>query len=141
MGRKLAASLVAVLIVAPIPGCTIHTQSGPPPADPVSAPPPEPPPAATPTPEPAEVNVPSKVKQEGNKLKMPGAIVFEFGKATLLPESEPVLEELKAYLVAKPRISLVRIEGHTDNIGQAPANLKLSGDRALTVRQWLVGRG
>lgn len=69
---------------------------------------------------------------------MPGAIVFETGKAILKPESEPVLEQLRSFLEGKGQITLVRIEGHTDNVGQSKDNLKLSGDRALAVRKWLA---
>ncbi|PKN32403.1 MAG: OmpA family protein [Deltaproteobacteria bacterium HGW-Deltaproteobacteria-20] len=143
MGRKLAASLIAIVFM----GCTAQAQFGNPeePATPAPASTPEPAPAATPA-EPAPAVAPatpttSAVKQEGGKLKMPGAIVFEFGKATLLPESEPVLDQLKLFLDQKPQITLVRIEGHTDNVGQAAANLKLSGERALAVRTWLVNKG
>lgn len=146
MGRKLAASLITVLVAGSLAGCTIHAQTGTP-EEP--APPPAPAPAPTPEPAPApattapEVAAPqgSSVKQEGAKLKMPGDIKFEFGKATLLPESEPVLEQLKLFLEEKKQITLVRIEGHTDNVGQQAANLKLSGERALAVRQWLVDHG
>lgn len=146
MGRKLAASLIAILVAAPLAGCTAHAQLGspaeePPPA-PAPAPEPAPPPAPAPAPAPAPVPPKvSAVKQEGNKLKMPGDIKFEFGKATLMPESEPVLEQLKTFLDEKKQITLVRIEGHTDNVGQPAANLKLSGERALTVRQWLIDHG
>lgn len=144
MGRKLVASLFTTALLA-LPfagGCTFHAQAGAPPAEP---PPPPAAPAPTPAPAPAPtptattpVVAPSTVKQEGNKLKMPGAIVFETGKATLMPESDAVLEQLRGFLEQKPQISLVRIEGHTDNVGQPAANLKLSGDRALAVRQWLI---
>jgi OOP family OmpA-OmpF porin len=146
MGRKLVASLFATALLA-LPfaqGCTVHAQAGTPPAEPAPPPPPAPAPtpapapAPTPAPTPAQPATPSTVKQEGNKLKMPGAIVFEFGKATLKPESEPVLEQLRAFLEQKPQISLVRIEGHTDNVGKPADNLKLSGERALAVRQWLI---
>jgi OOP family OmpA-OmpF porin len=33
------------------------------------------------------------------------------------------------------------IEGHTDNRGPADLNKKLSGDRAASVRTYLIGRG
>ena len=145
MGRKLAASLITILIAAPLAGCTAHAQIGggstqepaPPPAQPAPAPAPTPEPA----PQPKPVNVTSKVKQKGNKLEIPGPIVFEFGKATLMPESEAALAQLKDFLVEKKQITLLRIEGHTDNVGQTAANLKLSGERALAVRQWLVDHG
>ena len=35
----------------------------------------------------------------------------------------------------------MRIEGHTDNVGQPAANLKLSGGRALAVKTWLTNKG
>jgi OOP family OmpA-OmpF porin len=69
--------------------------------------------------------------------------VFETGKATLQPGagSEAVLEQLKAYLDKTPKVTKLRIEGHTDNVGQADANMELSGQRALTVKRWLVEHG
>ena len=143
MVRKLAASLGFIVLA----GCTASAQLGSPPQEPAPpaepAPAPAPPPAAAPAEPvtPVKVGNTSTVKQEGNKLKMPGAIVFETGKATLLPESTPVLEQLKTFLDEKKQITLVRIEGHTDNVGQKPANLKLSGERALAVRQWLIDHG
>jgi len=35
----------------------------------------------------------------------------------------------------------MRIEGHTDNVGDAAANLQLSGQRAVAVKKALVDRG
>jgi OOP family OmpA-OmpF porin len=146
MGRKLAASLIAALALGSLAGCTIHAQTGSP-QEPAPAPAPTTEQTTTPTETTTTetTTMPSKgtstVKQEGAKLKMPGDIKFEFAKATLLPESEPVLEQLKLFLEEKTQITLVRIEGHTDNVGQAAANLKLSGERALAVREWLVNHG
>lgn len=149
MGRKLAASLITILIAAPLAGCTAHAQLGSPPPEEPAPPPAQPAPAPEPAPAPAPAAQPAKpptglasrVKQKGNKLEIPGPIVFEFGKATLKPESEPALTQLKDFLAEKKQITLIRIEGHTDNVGQPAANLKLSGERALAVRQWLVDHG
>ncbi len=145
MGRKLAASLITILIAAPLAGCTAHAQLGsPPPEEPAPAPAPEPPPPPDPAPAPEPAPAPkpaglaNKVKQKGNKLEIPGPIVFEFGKSDLKPESYPALTQLRDFLQEKKQITLVRIEGHTDNVGQPAANLKLSGERALAVRQWLI---
>ena len=148
MARKLVASLFVFGLIAAV-GCHAEFQAGSgqptapsapapttpaPPATPVATPTPTPttPPPAPPT---------STVKQEGNKLKMPGAIVFETGKAALKPESEPVLEQLKLFLDEKKHISLVRIEGHTDNVGTPEANRVLSERRAQSVMEALVQRG
>lgn len=63
-------------------------------------------------------------------------IEFETGKATLRPESIPVLEEMLN------QISItnlqVEIRGHTDNIGNTSSNLTLSRARAETVKQFLM---
>jgi OOP family OmpA-OmpF porin len=40
-----------------------------------------------------------------------------------------------------PKVTKLRIEGHTDNVGDAQTNVELSGQRALTVKRWLVDKG
>lgn len=62
---------------------------------------------------------------------------FETGKATLQPESFAVLDELVAYLNRKDD-EKIELGGHTDNVGSAASNLKLSLDRANTVREYLL---
>jgi outer membrane protein OmpA-like peptidoglycan-associated protein len=44
-------------------------------------------------------------------------------------------------LKANPTIKKMRIEGHTDNRGDAAMNLDLSKRRAASVRTWLVEHG
>jgi OOP family OmpA-OmpF porin len=78
---------------------------------------------------------------ENGTLKLPGPVVFETGKAVLKPESDTVLDVVRQYLEAKPAITLLRIEGHTDNQGIAADNQKLSEARSLAVAQWLVAKG
>ena len=65
---------------------------------------------------------------------------FETGKATLEAESYAVLDELVAYLVRKDD-QKIELGGHTDNVGSAASNLKLSLDRANTVRAYLLTKG
>jgi len=65
---------------------------------------------------------------------------FETGKATLQPESYSVLDELVAYLVRKDD-EKIELGGHTDNVGSAASNLKLSLDKANTVRAYLLTKG
>ena len=65
---------------------------------------------------------------------------FETGKATLQPESYAVLDELVAYPVRKDD-EKIELGGHTDNVGSAASNLKLSLDRANTVRAYLLTKG
>jgi outer membrane protein OmpA-like peptidoglycan-associated protein len=67
-------------------------------------------------------------------------ITFETAKATILPSSEDIL--MKAYntLRTNPNIK-VEISGHTDNVGAAALNMRLSQARATSVRDWLVKKG
>lgn len=65
---------------------------------------------------------------------------FETGKAALQPESFPVLDELVAYLNRKDD-EHIEVGGHTDNVGTAANNLKLSDERANTVRAYLLTKG
>jgi outer membrane protein OmpA-like peptidoglycan-associated protein len=65
---------------------------------------------------------------------------FDFDKSTLRPDSAPVLNQLAAMFAADPAY-VAEIGGHTDNVGQPPYNLRLSGARADAVRAWLIGHG
>lgn len=67
-------------------------------------------------------------------------LYFDFGTATLRPESRPVLEEILAYHRSHPAITLL-IEGHTDRIGSDAANDALSLARARAVQTTLVRMG
>ena len=59
-------------------------------------------------------------------------IHFDTGKATLLPDSENVLGEIVKLLQQNADLKL-RVEGHTDNQGNAAANQALSERRAQAV--------
>jgi len=72
---------------------------------------------------------------------LPAAVEFEPGTTTLRAGSEAPLEQLRLFLVENPRVTKLRIEGHTDNTGDAANNEKLSGERALALKKWLVDRG
>ncbi len=64
-------------------------------------------------------------------------IEFEFGKATIKPESYSLLDGVAAKLTNHPGVE-VEIQGHTDDIGSEDYNLKLSQKRAESVRQYLI---
>jgi outer membrane protein OmpA-like peptidoglycan-associated protein len=65
-------------------------------------------------------------------------VEFDTGKATLRPESDKVLLAVLAVLNEHPEITRVRVEGHTDNQGNAARNLTLSKQRAAAVVKWLT---
>lgn len=90
-------------------------------------------PAATPA---AQV-IAEELRTEG-RAEVHG-IYFDFGSATLRPESDAALRQIADALTADPAWR-VRLEGHTDNIGSAPANQALSEARASAVQSALVSR-
>lgn len=67
-------------------------------------------------------------------------ITFATGQATITPQSDRVLADVLAVVQAKPDWKL-RIEGHTDNVGDKAANQKLSDARARAVAAWLSAKG
>jgi OmpA-OmpF porin, OOP family len=85
----------------------------------------------------------ANVKVKGAKLEPPGGIFFQPNDATFQPGagSETVLAEIKAYLDQSPRVTRMRIEGHTNNSRPPEQSLTLSGQRAAAVKQWLLSNG
>lgn len=67
-------------------------------------------------------------------------INFDVDKATLRPDSQPVITEINKLLSADSALKL-SIEGHTDNTGSAEHNRSLSTARARSVLGALVGLG
>jgi outer membrane protein OmpA-like peptidoglycan-associated protein len=67
-------------------------------------------------------------------------VFFDSGKSTLRAESNKELSELLEYMNLKKSL-VIEIAGHTDNVGAADANQKLSEDRANAVRQYLIKKG
>lgn len=64
-------------------------------------------------------------------------ILFDTGNAMIKPESAQTLAQVGALLKSDPSLRL-EIQGHTDNVGNKAANLKLSQDRAASVKAYLV---
>lgn len=65
---------------------------------------------------------------------------FPSNTARLTPESEQELDRIVAYLMLNKNTQL-SISGHTDNTGNADANLMLSKMRATAVYDYMVARG
>ncbi len=66
---------------------------------------------------------------------------FDFNKSNIKPESDSLLTEVAKVMTDHPEIKHVRVEGHTDNVGTPPYNLKLSQQRADSVIKWLSSHG
>lgn len=65
---------------------------------------------------------------------------FDFGKATLTPDSTPILDQAVGVLNTQPDI-LVSIDGHTDSVGSDSYNKRLSRDRAKAVYRYFIDAG
>lgn len=76
----------------------------------------------------------------GAQITSDERILFDTGKYEVKPDGAIFLDRVAAILKSKTKAN-VAIEGHTDNVGPAPANQLLSERRANEVRQGLITRG
>jgi OOP family OmpA-OmpF porin len=67
-------------------------------------------------------------------------VTFEYNSATLKPESRSSLDAVATDLKKYPRLKL-ELQGHTDSKGPDAYNLKLSQQRADSVRTYLLDQG
>src|ERR1700687_5581657 len=82
--------------------------------------------AAEPAPEPPKEE-PKPAPVVDNKIVLPGELEFEVNKAIIkdTAQSREILEALATIMKDNPKITKLRIEGHTDSSGRAAKNLKL----------------
>ena len=69
-----------------------------------------------------------------------GDVLFASGEAQLVEGGRSSLEEVVDLLQTEPD-KKIRVEGHTDSLGDAEANLLLSEQRAQAVREALISLG
>jgi outer membrane protein OmpA-like peptidoglycan-associated protein len=67
-------------------------------------------------------------------------VEFETNSAQITRESYPYLDDLAEYLEFDDQLK-VEISGHTDNVGNDEYNMKLSQQRANSIRKYLIGKG
>ncbi len=79
-----------------------------------------------------------KVAKVGERIRLQN-IYFDTGKATIKPESFPILDQVAEFLKANPK-AYVEIQGHTDSVGSDSYNMELSQRRAESVRSYLITR-
>lgn len=82
-----------------------------------------------------------RVVVEASSIRILDKIYFEFNKAQIRPVSFSLLDEIAAVINLHPELLKIRIEGHTDDVGNDVYNLKLSQQRADAVREALIERG
>jgi OOP family OmpA-OmpF porin len=79
-------------------------------------------------------------KPSGEKITVAADALFDFDKAVLRPEGKAKLDELVAKAGAI-KLEVILVVGHTDRIGSASYNQKLSERRAAAVKSYLVSKG
>jgi OOP family OmpA-OmpF porin len=67
-------------------------------------------------------------------------IHFDTGKSTIKPESQPIVDQIVQLMKDNADLKL-SVEGHTDNVGDAKSNQKLSEERAKAVVAALTKAG
>jgi OOP family OmpA-OmpF porin len=72
------------------------------------------------------------------EIKITEQVKFKFNSADILKESDNILEAVRKVLEDHPEIKKVRVEGHTDNVGNPVYNMQLSQRRAASVMKWLT---
>jgi len=91
------------------------------------------------SPKPKQVVVVLQVEQK--RIEVRKKIHFTSGKTTLLADAFPILDGVIEVLVQHPEIKKLRVEGHTDSVGAAAMNQRLSQGRAEAVMKYLVEQG
>ncbi|MBT8281712.1 MAG: OmpA family protein, partial [Muriicola sp.] len=67
-------------------------------------------------------------------------VLFDFDKYLLLDSAKAYLRETYEFLVEDPSLNII-IHGHTDDIGLASYNMKLSGNRCKAVVDYFTELG
>jgi outer membrane protein OmpA-like peptidoglycan-associated protein len=67
-------------------------------------------------------------------------VLFDTAKYTLKPGAREKLAKISGIILAHPGLTIT-VEGHTDSVGGDDYNMKLSEDRANSVRAYLVSQG
>jgi outer membrane protein OmpA-like peptidoglycan-associated protein len=91
----------------------------------------------------AEAGCPTRrtIVVRDSKFIVPRPIMFEFDKAIIRPVSYSILDELAAAIRDHAEITLIEVQGHTDERGAHAYNLDLSSRRAAAVVAYLTSHG
>ena len=91
-------------------------------------------------PEPGPEAAEARVTDQG--IDISHKIFFEFDSAKLLPEAETLLGRVGAALMSDDLADFrFAVEGHTDSVGSADYNARLSENRSQAVKAFLIARG
>ena len=78
--------------------------------------------------------------QRGAELAIDARVLFDTGKFDVKAEGQVMLDNVASLVKQKSAANLL-VEGHTDNVGAAAINQRLSEQRAESVRAGLLARG
>jgi outer membrane protein OmpA-like peptidoglycan-associated protein len=67
-------------------------------------------------------------------------VLFDTGKYTLRPAAREKLAKVSGIILSHPGLAL-EVEGHTDSVGSDEYNMRLSEQRANSVRDYLIAQG
>ena len=120
------------------------------PAPVAAAPAPQPAPAPAPSPAPVVAPIvaapvvapPPPPQRRTVSLTLGADATFDTGKADLKPEGRAKLDDM-ALKLTQPGVQIdsMTITGHTDSVGSAASNQRLSERRAEAVKSYLVAKG
>jgi outer membrane protein OmpA-like peptidoglycan-associated protein len=79
-------------------------------------------------------------KGDNITLDMPGNVTFAVDSAKLNPQFNTVLDKV-AQTLTEYNQTVIQVAGHTDSTGSHAYNMNLSEQRALSVKNYLAGRG
>ncbi|MFO0727445.1 MAG: Ig-like domain-containing protein [Myxococcota bacterium] len=77
----------------------------------------------------------------GSKIEILDRVYFKSGSHVLETRSYKLLNNVAQVILRHPEMARVRVEGHTDDVGDDASNLKLSQRRADSVRAYLIAQG
>jgi OOP family OmpA-OmpF porin len=83
---------------------------------------------------------PGLVVVTAREIRITQQIHFDFNKAVIKSDSFGILDAVRDVMVANPKMT-IEVQGHTDNVGNANLNAKLSQSRADAVKKYLTTHG
>ena len=83
----------------------------------------------------------SKVVITKTKIEILDKVFFDYNKATIKTRSFNLLNQVASIIKANPKVTKIRVEGHTDSKGNDEYNMNLSQERANSVLNYLKERG